>query len=120
MVSKSILSIKAILPPFLLVTFLVTVFSCKEEETVMPTNLPPRVALDEAYNITRNEATVSGSVTPVGSGHICSMRDSRQDSTRMPTGSPRGGKECHRYYNRKHQQSTGKARHLRKAEAFLL
>ena len=37
----------------------------------MPTNLPPRVALDEAYNITRNEATVSGSVTPVGSGHIC-------------------------------------------------
>lgn len=71
MVSKSILSIKAILPPFLLVTFLVTVFSCKEEETVMPTNLPPRVALDEAYNITRNEATVSGSVTPVGSGHIC-------------------------------------------------
>lgn len=64
-------SIKTILAPILLVTFLLATFSCKEEESAIPTNLPPQVELTGAYNITRNEATVSGSVTPVGSGHIC-------------------------------------------------
>ena len=51
MVSQSIQPIKAILLPILLVTFLVAAFSCIEEESAIPTNLPPRVALDEAYNI---------------------------------------------------------------------
>ena len=62
---------KDILPAVLFAAFLLATFSCKEEESAIPTNLPPQVELTGAYDITRHEATVSGSVTPVGSGHIC-------------------------------------------------
>lgn len=70
-IQNSTLRRKAILPAVLFAALLLATFSCKEEESVIPTNLPPQVELTGAYDITRHEATVSGSVTPVGSGHIC-------------------------------------------------
>ena len=45
--------------------------ACQQEDEMLSQNLPPKVELTRAYDITRHEATIQGSVTPVGSGHIC-------------------------------------------------
>ncbi len=44
--------------------------ACQQEDEMLSQNLPPKVELTRAYDITRHEATIQGSVTPVGSGHI--------------------------------------------------
>ena len=45
--------------------------ACQPEDDTISQNLPPQVELTRAYDITRHEATIQGSVTSVGSGHIC-------------------------------------------------